>query len=272
MHIHHLNCGTMCPIGGKLIRSVFPNNIVCHCWLIDTGNGLLLVDTGIGTHDIEHPSRLGLFRNMLGFQRVMEETAVHQVRALGYKPEDVRWIIPTHLDVDHAGGIADFPNATVHVWADEYNMAHAQYSFMDRQRYRACQWEKHEHWHLHEETSGESWFGFEAVRQIPGLPPELLMLPLPGHSFGHWCIALEQSDGWLLHVGDSYYHRRELADSVPATLHLFHRLVHHDYRAAMNNVQRLKGLAEVHPEVTLVSAHDPDELAHCRHRCGHSVA
>lgn len=29
----------------------------------------------------------------------------------------------THLDFDHAGGISDFPHATVHVLATEYNAA-----------------------------------------------------------------------------------------------------------------------------------------------------
>ncbi|WP_223281445.1 MBL fold metallo-hydrolase [Streptomyces antnestii] len=39
------------------------------------------------------------------------ETAVRQVAALGYDIEDVRHIVLTHLDLDHAGGLRDFPPA-----------------------------------------------------------------------------------------------------------------------------------------------------------------
>ncbi len=37
------------------------------------------------------------------------------MKRLGYSINDVRHIILTHLDLDHAGGLHDFPNAAVHV-------------------------------------------------------------------------------------------------------------------------------------------------------------
>ena len=42
---------------------------------------------------------------------------------LGFSPDDVRHIVLTHLDFDHAGGIEDFPNARVHVLAREREAA-----------------------------------------------------------------------------------------------------------------------------------------------------
>jgi hypothetical protein len=49
---HHLNTGTMCPIGRRLVNGtggLFQRaRMVCHCLLIETGDGLALVDTGIG--------------------------------------------------------------------------------------------------------------------------------------------------------------------------------------------------------------------------------
>lgn len=42
MRIHHLNCGTDCPLGGRLFdgRSKgLKGHLVCHCWLIETDQG-----------------------------------------------------------------------------------------------------------------------------------------------------------------------------------------------------------------------------------------
>ena len=71
------------------------------------------------------PTRRGLGPN--GWQTTPRldpaETAVRQVEALGYSKSDVRHLLLTHLDRDHAGGIPDFPNAKVHVHHREYDMA-----------------------------------------------------------------------------------------------------------------------------------------------------
>ena len=63
MRVHHLNTGTMCPIGRRLVNgtgSIFQRaRMVCHCLLAETNDGLVLVDTGIGLDDIASPMRLG---------------------------------------------------------------------------------------------------------------------------------------------------------------------------------------------------------------------
>ena len=103
LRIHHINCGTLCPHGGKLIGTpggwLTPGKMVCHCLLIETRAGLVLVDTGIGSHDIDNPAQLGkpfvaLTRPALDHA----ETAIAQIRALGYTPDDVRHIIPPRQD------------------------------------------------------------------------------------------------------------------------------------------------------------------------------
>jgi glyoxylase-like metal-dependent hydrolase (beta-lactamase superfamily II) len=40
---------------------------------------------------------------------------LEQVKQLGFSPRDVRHIVLTHLDSDHAGGLENFPEAHVHV-------------------------------------------------------------------------------------------------------------------------------------------------------------
>ena len=97
MRIHHLNTGTMCPIGQRLVNgtgSIFRRaRMVCHCLLVETHDGLALVDTGIGLGDIADPPRLGRRWLRQTTPRLdPAETAVRQVRALGYSVGDVRHI------------------------------------------------------------------------------------------------------------------------------------------------------------------------------------
>lgn len=109
----------MCPCGGYGLGGLIPKEVVCHCLLIETEKDLILVDTGLGTEDIKDPKRLGLMANMLGVDTRKALPALEHLKNLGFSQKDVTHIIPTHLDLDHAGGIIDFPNATIHVSANE---------------------------------------------------------------------------------------------------------------------------------------------------------
>jgi len=117
MRVYHLNCGTMHPI--------FPRRHgVCHCLLIETNDGLVLVDTGLGLRDYTNPTPfVRLFTASIRSPRDLEETAARQVVRLGFATEDVRHIVLTHLHLDHTGGLPDFPRAKVHVFAQEYEAA-----------------------------------------------------------------------------------------------------------------------------------------------------
>lgn len=182
--------------------------LVSHCLLVETKSGLVLVDTGLGLQDIENPARsLGSGFMILARPRLdPEETAVRQVERLGFSRSDVRHIIVTHLDLDHAGGMSDFPEAQVHLLNSEYAAAIAPTTFKDRYRYRASHWEHGPSWVLYK-VQRERWFGFECVRQMQGLPPEILLVPLEGHTRGHAGVAVYSQGSWLLHAGDAYYFR-----------------------------------------------------------------
>jgi glyoxylase-like metal-dependent hydrolase (beta-lactamase superfamily II) len=274
LRIHHLNCGSMCPLGGWLMdgRSHgVHGHLVCHCLLIETpSNGLVLVDTGLGQGDVAQPyPRLSpLYVNLLNIQLDAETTAVRQIARLGFSARDVRHIVLTHLDFDHAGGLEDFPAATVHVLARELEAARSKRSgFVGRRRYRPEQWDDVHRWKTYVPGDGSTWFGFQAVRQLDGLPPEVLILPLAGHTWGHAGIAVQDGTGWLLHAGDAYFHRDELRCAnyrCPAGLRAYQRLMEVDRNARLTNQFRLRALARQHREVRVVCGHDASELAACR--------
>ena len=202
LRIHHLNCVSSCPLGGLLVDGVSKNlrgRLVCHCLLIEAHDHLILADTGFGLRDVAAPrTRLsGLFLALTSSAFREEMTAVRQIQALGFHADDVRDIVLTHLDFDHAGGLDDFPAARVHLLAAESESAQAQRTWLDRRRYRPQQWSSRDRWVIYEALGGD-WFGFRNVCEMNGVPPELLLVPLAGHTLGHAGIAVEQGDDWLL--------------------------------------------------------------------------
>lgn len=268
LRVHHINCGTMCPVCARLMNGrgngwLESARMVCHVLLIETPkDGLILVDTGVGTLDVEIPSRMG--RPFLALTRprlAWSETALAQVQALGHDVADVRHILLTHLDLDHAGGLPDFPNARVHVLQAEFDAA-MKPDWRSQARYLPVQWAHNPRWVLHP-GGGEDWFGFSGLRPLPGVSEDIFLVPLVGHTRGHTGVAVRTDKGWLLHCGDAYFHHGlfEPTPSIPAGMMAFERIVQTDRRAREWNQERLRDLQRRHSDaVTLFCAHDAFEF------------
>lgn len=257
----------MCPVAGTYIND--KGKMVAHCLLVETDrHGLVLIDTGIGLDDIADPAgRLGRpFVALVGLRKPdPARAAVRQVEALGYKREDVRNVIVTHLDLDHAGGLPDFPHATVHVHADEHHAAVVGLRLLDRGRYKSVHWAHGPKFRPYHALDGEKWFGFDRARPLDGLPDEIVAIPLNGHSRGHACIAVNEGSRWLMHAGDAYFHEGvvHVGKETPRKGAMaFERAVAWNYPRVLENHRRLRELQAAHREDVIVfSAHDPNEHA-----------
>lgn len=269
MRIHHLNCISTCPVGGALMdgRTLgLRGRLTCHCLLLETDSGLVLVDTGLGLRDVsmarKRLSRFFLFLVRPEFRAEM--TARRQIERLGLRPEEVRHIVLTHLDFDHAGGLDDFPGAQVHLLADERDAAVARRTLLDRMRYRPAQWSTQPNWIAYPSGGGERWFGFEGARPVGGLKDEVLFVPLIGHTLGHAGVAVRSDGGWLLLAGDAYFYHREMDPVRPACtpgLRLYQFMMEKDRGARLENQRRLRALCEERGhEVRLVCSHDVVEF------------
>lgn len=274
MRVHHLDCGCMCPIGGALFDGFsrgLTAHLVCHCLLIETdANGLVLVDTGFGQRDVDHPAkRLSrFFRYFNNIKLEHRYTALQQVRALGFDPLDVRHIVLTHLDFDHAGGLEDFPQAKVHVMQTEMDAATAASGWRDTRRFRAQQWNSVTDWAFYE-PAGERWQGFEAVKTLTGADgDDILLVPLQGHTAGHAGVAVRTPEGWLLHAGDAYFYRGEVGQRerhCTPGLRFYQRMMDHDHARRMSNQNRLRALSLTEgPSLRMFCSHDAKELQHAQ--------
>lgn len=262
MQVHFLNCGTMYPRLAPCF-SPYQERSCCLCLLSETENGLVLVDTGFGTADMEDLGRLGSRANLLLNVRPDPELpALRQISRMGLDPERVTDVICTHLDRDHAGGLPDFPRARVHVLAAELEAALHPRDAMERDRYRACHFAHGPEWVAHEAVSGERWFGLECIRDLPELPSGIALVPLPGHTRGHCGVAVDTGEGWILHCGDAYYVKEELREvgKAPIGVRAFRRVAHHDHARAMDSLERIKrALREGGGEVRIMASHDQFE-------------
>ncbi|MDB5478262.1 MAG: beta-lactamase domain protein [Alphaproteobacteria bacterium] len=270
MRIHHLNCACMCPVGGPLFDGFSKGptaSLICHCLLIESEQGLVLVDTGIGMGDINNPDRLSTFFKLFNnIQLKPEHTALYQINKLGFAASDVRHIVLTHLDFDHAGGIGDFPNATVHVLQSEWEATKNLEGFIRKRRYRPEQWSNVKEWKFYPDT-GDNWFGFNSVRNLDGLPPEILFVPLAGHTPGHAGVAIDVDvDGWVFNAGDAYFFRHEMDQPdyhCTPGLRFYQWMMEESRSKRLHNQARLRHLMKLHGnDIKMFCSHDEIEYKH----------
>lgn len=252
MRVHHLSCGSFHPPA--------MSEVVCHVLLCETPDGLVLVDSGLGRRDLADPRRMGPARFLLRPDKHDSNTAAGQVEARGFTTADVQHIVLTHMDFDHVGGIADFPDATIHTTAEEYDWAVVNPDFASRRRYSQQQWSHGPTMQTHP-GPGDTWtYGLTGMEVLPGIT----LVPMPGHTKGHAAVAVETEDrGLLFHAGDSVFDASSYADASPngaalkkiGRFRAFEKVMAQDRKKLAGNhatLSRLNG----EDGVTVFNAHD----------------
>ena len=257
MKIHHLNCGSLLPRGGALLMPGGAR-MACHCLLLETArDGLVLVDAGLGDLDLADPAgRLGpWFKHIANPVGDPQETAARQVVRLGHRAADVRHVVMTHLDLDHAGGLCDFPDAKVHVMDAELQAATRPETAMEARRYRPLHWAHPVQWVSYPTEGGEVWRELPGVRPLRGVADDILLVPLPGHTRGHAGVAVERDESWLLHVGDALMSNRELTGLKRPALKLYHRAADVEPSLA-RKTRELLTVAAIQSTIRVITSHD----------------
>ena len=201
--LQHLDGGAMFGIVPKALwsRRAPPDDknripLALRCLLIEHDDGLVLIDTGIGNKENEK------FIDIYGVENKGTRGATQledAIAELGHRPEDIRWVINTHLHFDHAGG-----NKTVDGLA------------FPRARYVAQKGELSFAQHTNERTAGSylphnfSDTPFQLIDGETEILPGIRGLPTPGHVPYHQSILIESGGEKACFV----------ADLVPTAAHL----------------------------------------------------
>jgi glyoxylase-like metal-dependent hydrolase (beta-lactamase superfamily II) len=214
------------------------------CLLVGSSDGLILVDTGPGLEDYANvPAIICAFQLVTKVPLNPEEAALRQITRLGFKVEDVRNVVLTHMHFDHCGGLPDFLHARIHVHEGEYrafvgpprrwtDLAYVRRHIAHKPNFAFYS------------ESGDRWFDFGAIRLPFG--PEMWLIPLFGHSRGHCGVAIKTDGGWLFHVADAG--PLGLGEDVPQWLT---RLV------VGPHTPRLRQFKSEHPEMLVTTSHTP---------------
>ncbi|MBI4494840.1 MAG: MBL fold metallo-hydrolase [Chloroflexi bacterium] len=186
------------PVPKKLWAQRYPcdaNNLVpmaARPLLIETGGGWLLVDSGFGHH---LPERL---RRIYTLERPAALEA--SLARLGLAPEQIDWVVLTHLHLDHASGLVRVgPDGRLrplfararHLVQELEVQAMAKPHERERHAYDQAGWQPLVEAGL-----------VELVQDTREVLPGVEVFRTGGHSRGHQGLRLAVGDTTALHLGD----------------------------------------------------------------------
>lgn len=178
------------------------------------------------------------------------ENCVEQLAGIGVKPEDIRYVVQSHLHLDHTGAIGRFPKATHIVQRTEYDYAFNP-DWFSRGAYIRADFDKPGlKWKYlgGDYTDDFDLFGDGTLR----------MIFTPGHAPGHqsFLVNLPNAGPVLLAIDAAYTLDHWNEKALPG-------LVCSSTDAA-RSVQKLRALAEK-TGALVVTGHDPDHWKTMKH-------
>lgn len=207
-----------------------PHEMDYFIWVLRRGDETILVDTGYDNQEATRRDRA-----------IIREPA-EALAEIGIRAEDITTIIVTHLHYDHAGGLEQFPNATIHLQAAE--MAYATGPCMCHGVLQMPFTADHICTAIQRVYSGRCVFHDGDGEVAEGVTVHCL----GGHSRGLQAVRVLTEAGWLCLASDAahYYENAFLRKPFPIVV---------DLQNMLDGFDRLDKLAS--SRELIVPGHDP---------------
>lgn len=210
-------------------------------FLIQYNNKNILFDTGNALEVAKYPQKHwgDMTSSYLPIMKE-EQYVVNQLKTLGIKPENVDYVILSHLHLDHAGGVGDFPNATYITHKKEFEWAFDS-QCPQKGAYIMKDINKDVKWLKLENKPSEAFDLFkDGVIKI---------YPTPGHTPGHISVLVNlQNSNSMFLTSDSCYTEENINDNIAPGL-------------AWNveeSIKTINWIKELQAEnIEIIAGHDP---------------
>ena len=195
-HMHWLVPGHFDPVSGNLVGSF-------HSWLLKTRHHTILLDTCVG-NDKDRPS-------FPEFHRARHPW-LDNLRAAGYRPEDIDIVMCTHLHVDHVGWNTRLENGR---WVPTFANARYLFSRADRDYWDPATG-GHSAMAMNDVIFNDSILPViesgqaDLVDGIHEIEAGIEIHPAPGHTPGNIILKARSRDQRGLFIGDSLHHPIQL--------------------------------------------------------------
>ena len=276
IRIHILHCGRVCvspylPFGGKNCSRAKAAGITTRkkdriwlpisAYLIEYPKGKILVDTGwsremspSGVFDRKaqiHHMSLQLYIVNQG-EIAKGEAINEQLHKLGVEPENLDYVLLTHLDCDHASGVRQVRTAK-HILVSKEEIACAK---QDKIRYTASMWEN------------VPLMEFAFVRT--GIGPvgksydlfgdgAIQLVNIPGHSDGMFAVKITNKSGqYVLLYSDGGYASKSWQQMICSGIAT-------DREKQYKSLEWISKMSSSKNCLESIANHDPDVIPHTIH-------
>lgn len=230
-----------------LLDRQWTEHLPIGCWLIEHPEGLIMVDTG----ESSHANDKGYQPWWHPFMQYCERRGVHLheevgacLKAKGFNPLDVKWVVMTHMHGDHAGGLHHFPNSQFILSETESRLIQAPNAvFNGYLTMHYPDWFKPRSVAYHDGA-------FASFERSTALTQDgkVRLVPTTGHTMGHQSVIVDMGDHYVLIGGDASYSEQAMLEGIVDGVAL-------DAKWHQDSTARMRKLCQIKPTITQF-AHD----------------
>ncbi|MEM9823688.1 MAG: N-acyl homoserine lactonase family protein [Bacteroidota bacterium] len=236
-----------------LLDPFWTNWLPIHTWLIEHPEGNILIDTG-ENHQVNDKNYFAcdkasgmVYRSILKLDIDRDGELPTLLAKINRQVDDIRWVVLTHLHLDHVDGIRFFPKAEFVVAKNEY--------LLSSPGHVPCLLPSWFHPRV-VNFSPKNNLGFDGAYALTQAK-DVWIVPTPGHTHGHQSVILRTNEQSLFFAGDATFTQRQLLETKVAGICA-------NKKVARKTIQQIQSFGKNHPMVYLPS-HDLESAKRLKH-------